>query len=206
MRRIDATDDAAGALRAIMVKVPLLADLSPADLDVLQSSGAARLYRFDAGETIVEEGNYEKTFFVLLAGAVRVVRSGRVVTEFDVPGTVFGEMSFILGKGRTATVVGIRQSDCLAVDMGYVDYLPSPMREDFLIRIFRRLATIVEARLGSANARKAKIHQAIRDRRQALRAVIETEREAIRALRRELEILDTSDDEAVLRGLLDRRF
>jgi CRP-like cAMP-binding protein len=206
MRRIDAAEDAAGALRAILAKVSLLADFSPADLDMLQESGAAHLYRFEAGETLVEEGNYEKTFFVLLRGAVRVVRGGRLVTELDAPGTVFGEMSLILGKGRTATVVAASVCDCLAVDMGYVDFLPGPEREDFLIRIFRRLAGIVEARLGSANARKAELLQAIRDRRQALRAVIETERQAINALRRELASLDTADDEAVLRQLLDRRF
>jgi CRP-like cAMP-binding protein len=206
MRRIDATETAAGALRAIMAKVPLLADFSPDDLDVLQTSGAAHLYRFEAGESIVEEGNYEKTFFVLLRGVVRVVRGGRLVTELSAPGTVFGEMSFILGKGRTATVVAACPCDCLSVDMGYVDYLPSPMREDFLIRIFRRLAAIVEGRLGSANARKAELLRAIKDRRQKLRTVIEAERQVINALGQELAGLDTADDEAVLRQLLDRRF
>jgi len=90
--------------------------------------------------------------------------------------------------------------------MGYVDFLQSPEREDFLIRIFRRLAAIVAERLGSANARKAELLQAIREHREALRVVVERERTAIRTLRRELDALDTSDDEAVLRQLLDRRF
>jgi CRP-like cAMP-binding protein len=206
MRRSDADGTEAGALRAVMAKVALLSDFSEADIALLQASGAVRLYRFEAGETVVEQGNYEKTFFVLLRGGVRVVQSGRLLAEMQAPGTVFGEMSFILGKGRTATVVAADVTDCLVVDMGYVDFLQSPEREDFLIRIFRRLATIVAERLGSANARKAALLQAIREHREVLRETVSREREAIRILRKELDALDTTDDEAVLRQLLDRRF
>ena len=204
MERIDGAD--IGGLRAIVRKVSLLADFADADLELLLSSGAVRLCRFAAGETVVEEGNYEKTFYVLLRGSVRAIRAGREVAAMDSPGTVFGEMSFILGKGRTATVVAGGPTDCLVVDMGYVDFLPSPEREDFLIRIFRRLAAIVTERLGSANARKATLLTAIRERREALRAHIAEERDIINGLRRELSGLDTTDDEAVLRQLLDRRF
>ncbi len=204
MRRIEDAD--AGALRALLRTLPLLADFTEADLDLLLSAGAVRLYRFESGEAIVEEGNYEKTFFVLLRGAVRVLRGSRPVADLEARGTVFGEMSFVLGRGRTATVTATMPCDCLVVDMGYVDFLPSPEREDFLIRMFRRLAVIVTERLGSANARKAEILGAIRERREALRAHIAREREAMAALGRELASFDTADDEAVLRQLLDRRF
>uniref|UniRef100_I2PZ45 cAMP-binding protein n=1 Tax=Desulfovibrio sp. U5L TaxID=596152 RepID=I2PZ45_9BACT len=204
MERFDGAQ--AGDLRALMRGLPLWADFADEDLDLLFSSGAVRLSRFAAGETVVEEGNYEKSFFVLLGGAVRAIRAGRQVAAMAGPGTVFGEMSFILGKGRTATVVADGPGECLVVDMGYVDFLPSPEREDFLIRIFRRLAAIVSDRLGSANARKAAILTAIRERREALRAHVAREREALSNLRRELSALDTADDEEVLRQLLDRRF
>jgi len=199
-----ATD--AEALRALMHTLPLWADFVDEDLDLLLGTGAVRLARFAAGETIIEEGNYEKTFFVLLRGAGRIIRGGRLVAELDAPGTIFGEMSFVLGKGRTATVLADAPCDCLAVNMGYVDFLPSPEREDFLIRIFRRLAVVVTQRLGSANARKATLLTAIRARRQALAAHIAAERTGIAALRRELDGLDTADDEEVLRQLLDRQY
>ncbi|EHJ47883.1 cyclic nucleotide-binding protein [Solidesulfovibrio carbinoliphilus subsp. oakridgensis] len=196
----------AGDLRALMRGLPLWADFADEDLDLLLAAGAIRLCRFAAGETVVEEGNYEKSFFVLLGGAVRAIRGGRQVAAMAGPGTVFGEMSFILGKGRTATVVADGPGECLVVDMGYVDFLPSPEREDFLIRIFRRLAAIVSDRLGSANARKAALLTAMRERREALRAHVARERETLLNLRRELSALDTADDEEVLRQLLDRRF
>jgi CRP-like cAMP-binding protein len=204
MERVDGAD--AGVLLGLMQKLPLWADFVAEDLDLLMRTGAVRLVRFASGETIVEEGNYEKTFFVLLRGHSRVVRAGRLVAELDAPGTIFGEMSFVLGKGRTATVVADTPCDCLAVDMGYVDFLPSPEREDFLIRIFRRLAEVVTGRLGSANARKAALLTAIRERREALRAHVAAEQAVLSGLRRELAGLDTADDEEVLRQLLDRRF
>ncbi len=204
MERIEEPD--AARLRALMHAVPLWADFSDPDLDLLLSGGAVRLFRFAVGESLVEEGNYEKTFFVLLHGAVRAIRGGREVAVMDRPGTIFGEMSFILGKGRTATVVAGAPTDCLVVDMGYVDFLQSPEREDFLIRIFRRLAAVVTERLGSANARKAALLTAIRERREALRAHVAAEQQVLIGLRRELATLDTADDEEVLRQLLDRKF
>ena len=204
MRRIEDADGA--RVLALMAKLPLWAGFAGEDLELLLRTGAVSLCLFDAGETVVEEGNYEKTFFVLLDGAVRALRGGEQVAAMDAPGTVFGEMSFILGKGRTATVLADAPTRCLAVDMGYVDFLPSPEREDFLIRIFRRLAEVVAARLGSANARKATILTAMRQRRDPLRAHVAAEREALTALRRELEALDTAAAEEVLRQLLDRKF
>lgn len=196
----------ADALIGLMRKLPLWTDFVEEDLDLLLRTGAIRLARFAGGATIIEEGNYEKTFFVLLRGVGRIVRGGKVVADLDRPGTIFGEMSFVLGKGRTATVVADTPCDCLAVDMGYVDFLPSPEREDFLIRIFRRLAVVVTERLGSANARKAALMTAIRERRQALAAHIAAERSAITGLRRELDGLNTADDEEVLRQLLNRQY
>ncbi|MHC1790498.1 cyclic nucleotide-binding domain-containing protein [Solidesulfovibrio sp.] len=204
MEQVDGAD--AGILLGLMQKLPLWADFIAEDLDLLMRTGAVRLLCFASGETIIEEGNYEKTFFVLLRGMARVVRGGRLVADLDAPGTIFGEMSFVLGKGRTATVMADTPCHCLAVDMGYVDFLPSPEREDFLIRIFRRLATVVAGRLGSANARKAALMTAIRERREALAAHIAAERAALSDLRRELAGLDTADDEDVLRQLLNRQF
>lgn len=204
MARIAEAD--AATLKGLMRKLPLWADFVDEDLDTLLAAGAVRLCRFAAGETLVEEGNYEKTFFLLLRGRVRAIRGGREVAAMDAPGTIFGEMSFILGKGRTATVLAEEPTDCLVVDMGYVDFLQSPQREDFLIRIYRRLAAVVRERLGSANAKKAAILTAMRERREALRAHVAAEREFLAGLKRELSGLDTADDEEVLRELLDRKF
>ena len=204
MQRIEPAD--AGALLGLMRKLPLWADFADEDLDLLLRVGAVRLARFASGEAIVEEGNYEKTFFVLLRGQVAVVRAGKHVADLDAAGTIFGEMSFVLGKGRTATVTAQTPCDCLVVDMGYVDFLQSPEREDFLIRIFRCLAEVVRQRLGSANARKATLLTAIRERRETLAAHIAVERAALAGLKQELAGLDTADDEEVLRQLLDRRF
>lgn len=203
---IQLEDADAARLISLMRALPLWDDFSQADLARLVTSGAVRRRLFGQGEVVVEQGNYEKTFFLLLSGRVRVLRDGREIAVLAEPDVVFGEMSFVLGKGRTATVMADVPTDCLVVDMGYVDFLESPEREDFLIRIFRRLAGVVAKRLGSANARKAELFTAIRERREKLKSHIAAERQTIASLQHELESLDTTDDEAVLRQLLDRRF
>jgi len=135
-----------------------------------------------------------------------VVRGGKLVTEMAASGTIFGEMSLILGKGRTATVTAAEPCDCLVVDMGYVDFLPSPEREDFLIRIFAGWRPSSPTGSARPTPARPKSSRPSGNAGPALREIVARETAVIAALRRELDSLNTEDDEAVLRQLLDRRF
>lgn len=58
---------------------------------------------FDAGETIIDQGEEGSTAYILLSGQVRVSRKGQQVIDLE-PGAVFGELSLIDGGARSASV------------------------------------------------------------------------------------------------------
>jgi CRP-like cAMP-binding protein len=56
------------------------------------------------GATLVQEGAAGTVFYLILDGAVKVVRKGRTVARLG-PGNFFGELSLLDGGPRTASVI-----------------------------------------------------------------------------------------------------
>ncbi|MDH4017667.1 MAG: cyclic nucleotide-binding domain-containing protein, partial [Actinomycetota bacterium] len=67
--------------------------------------------RFEAGETIFEEGDPGDTIYVIHSGEVELSRVGgvgrRTVARLG-PGDFFGEMSVVLGEPRTARAAAVK--------------------------------------------------------------------------------------------------
>ena len=85
-----------------LAATPLFAGLSKRQLrEIARGSGVAT---YPDGETVVKEGAAGKVFYVILDGAVRVVRRGRTVGRLGA-GNFFGELSLLDGAPRTADVI-----------------------------------------------------------------------------------------------------
>jgi CRP-like cAMP-binding protein len=94
-------------LKAFLLATPFFGGLSDASLDLLVSMLVER--RFDAGSTVVAEGEPGRSLFIVHSGQLAVSQhgdSGRVipVTSLE-PGDFFGEMTLIEMQNRSATVV-----------------------------------------------------------------------------------------------------
>ena len=59
---------------------------------------------YEPGEIILSQGESSQGFCILKSGTLEVVKGGKVITELVVPGTIFGEMSDILGEPRVSDV------------------------------------------------------------------------------------------------------
>jgi CRP/FNR family transcriptional regulator, cyclic AMP receptor protein len=59
---------------------------------------------YPAGAEVIREGEVPGVLLVLVEGAVQVSREGTVISTIDEPGSVFGEVSVLLGGPATATV------------------------------------------------------------------------------------------------------
>lgn len=57
-----------------------------------------------AGDVVIEEGSMSHRLLFLVSGRVTVERAGTPFARIDMPGAVFGELAWILGKPATATV------------------------------------------------------------------------------------------------------
>jgi CRP/FNR family transcriptional regulator, cyclic AMP receptor protein len=93
-------------LKAFLLATPFFGGLSDASLDLLISMLVER--RFDAGATVVTEGEAGRSMFVVHSGHLVVSRlgeSGRSIWMAMLePGDFFGEMTLIEMQNRSATV------------------------------------------------------------------------------------------------------
>jgi len=94
-------------LKAFLVATPFFGGLSDASLDLLIAMLVER--RFEAGATIVAEGEQGRSMFVVQSGKLVVSmrgHSGSIIRMSDLePGDFFGEMTLIEMQSRSATVV-----------------------------------------------------------------------------------------------------
>lgn len=94
-------------LKAFLLATPFFGGLSDASLDLLLSMLVER--SFQAGETIVAEGESGRSMFVVHSGELAVRRRGHsggvIHTAALGPGDFFGEMTLIEMQNRSATVV-----------------------------------------------------------------------------------------------------
>jgi len=67
-----------------------------------------------ADRVIARQGEVGTGFFVIVSGAVRVIRDGEVVAELG-PGDFFGELSVLDGLPRNAQVTSTQPTVCLAL-------------------------------------------------------------------------------------------
>ncbi len=62
------------------------------------------LDEYDEGQILFLEGDDSQDLYILLSGKLDVAKGRRKITEISEKGSVFGEMSFLLGEKRTATL------------------------------------------------------------------------------------------------------
>jgi flavin reductase (DIM6/NTAB) family NADH-FMN oxidoreductase RutF len=95
----------------------ILGALPPAMSEKLLSAGEEHV--FEAGETVIRQGERGEDAFVILGGHARVVRDGRDVARL-VAGQFFGEVAMLDGRPRTADVVAESRLRCIALSRDIV--------------------------------------------------------------------------------------
>ncbi|MDA8775139.1 response regulator [Opitutales bacterium] len=63
-----------------------------------------RLQEYAEGDTVLNDGELGKGFCILESGVLEVVREGKTLSDIDQPGSIFGELSEILGLKRDAVI------------------------------------------------------------------------------------------------------
>lgn len=92
---------------------------------------------FVDGEKIVGEGDVTSGWYVLLSGKVGVLKGDHKVAEITHPGSVIGELGFLLDIPRTATLVAVEPTMVLHIRLSL----------DALIRQYPELAKRMMLRL-----------------------------------------------------------
>ena len=96
----------------LVARTRLFAGVDPAGIQGI----AARVTELDvpAERVIVRQGEIGTGFYVVVSGAVRVVRDGETLAELG-PGAFFGELSVIDRQPRLAQVISSLPTTCVAL-------------------------------------------------------------------------------------------
>ena len=103
----------------VLKKVPLFAGLDDRELGQIAASMKER--RFQAGDTMTEEGAGGAGFFIVEDGEADVSVDGQPRGQIG-PGDYFGEIALLTGSDRTATITA--KSDVVCWGMTPWDFRP----------------------------------------------------------------------------------
>jgi HEAT repeat protein len=82
---------------------------------LLHISKVALESEFSSGETIFEEGDLDRSMFIVVEGAVRIEVHGKEVNVLH-SGSCFGEMALLDGKARSASAVSVEDTHVLKIE------------------------------------------------------------------------------------------
>ena len=80
-----------------------------------------RLQEYQPGDIVLPAGELGKGFCILESGILEVVRDSKVLSEIDMPGSIFGELSEILGLKRDANIVAKTEAKVRHVEESVTD-------------------------------------------------------------------------------------
>ncbi len=96
--------------------IPLFSDFTQDEFNAF--TGRMTIHTIAAGKPVINEGDKGSSVFVLTRGSVKVFSTikGKKMELADLQsGDFFGEIAFLTGKPRTATIVTVEESDVLEV-------------------------------------------------------------------------------------------
>lgn len=139
-------------------KIPFLR--SYADRFLKKILELSKLRRYQAGEVITRQGEYDAWLYVIISGEVKVVKDEEEIARLDARGGTFGELAVIDGEARSASVyAALDNTNCLAIDSSFIDRLNTEDRMEFEAVYYRLLAEILAHRLRTTSGELSRMKQ-----------------------------------------------
>jgi CRP/FNR family cyclic AMP-dependent transcriptional regulator len=155
-----------------MFAIPALKNFEASELARLVRLSKVRQY--EDGETVIREGDTDPWIYFLLQGAVRIEKQGIEISRMSKMGELFGEMRILDSQSRSASVIAVGKTVCLAVNVAVRDRLPTDdAPTNLLLLLYRVFAEYVSVRLRLANERLVEAHQEVDALKARVRAAIE---------------------------------
>jgi CRP-like cAMP-binding protein len=137
--------------RALLGRLPLFADLAPAELDAVVAVTRSKLCA--AREVVVRQGEPADTAFAVVYGRLKVATASGGAHESVVAvlraGDLFGELAILDGGTRSATVTALEPTLLLAIDRRKLHALlrkEPTVSYKLLFVLARRLRNAIDAR------------------------------------------------------------
>ena len=108
---------------------------------------SSRMIKYDPNEVIISEGEYSSWIYFLIQGEVGIQKEGEIINTLKRCGDLFGEMGIIDNSPRSASIVAVINTICLAIDTSYAEKLKGNERNAFHSVLYRIFAEILAERL-----------------------------------------------------------
>ena len=121
--------------------------------ELFETAQLSSWLKFSTDDTIVREGDRGSSFWILLKGSVRVVKTildGKIIqrTLTVIPqGECFGEMSMISGETRTADIVANEEVFLYKIE----GYVISQAKDSLQLKFYKRFSEILVTRLARSS-------------------------------------------------------
>jgi len=103
----------------------------------------SKIAKVRKGKTIVTEGEIDDTFYIILSGKVKIKKGDKTISVIG-PGECFGEMAYICGQARAATVIAETDSILLIISAPLLDRSSESIQllffKNFAITLVNRLS------------------------------------------------------------------
>ncbi len=154
---------------APLLEVPFLEAFSKEHLD--QVLHASAFIEYDPDDVVIAEGEEASRIFILLTGEVAVVKGDRQLVRMSHPGDIFGELAALEDEVRSASVVAVKDSFCLAVDQRFLEHiLPKEENPAFYACLYEFIAKLTTKRLKATSQYLAKLDEELRQLKESLAA------------------------------------
>jgi serine/threonine protein kinase len=127
--------------------LPFFSTFTEKQIDQILS--ACDLIKVEEGETIIQEGEIDDSFYVLISGQVAVKTGSKKLAVLE-KGQCFGEMAYLTGEARSATI--ITKEECIILKISST--LLNGLSEDIQLLFFKNFTQTIIKRL-SKGATKA---------------------------------------------------
>ena len=146
MKSVDIEGSVRNQVLSAMARSEMLKELSEKTLG--QIADRAKLFSFEPGETIVEQGEPSDSFFIIVDGVVSVLHKsgdGDLVELGQMkPASLLGDIGLLLNQPRTATVQAAGDASLLKFDRQYFSWMFENVK-GFGLAVSRFLAGRVQA-------------------------------------------------------------
>jgi CRP/FNR family cyclic AMP-dependent transcriptional regulator len=147
-----------------LMSIPALRNFETSNLSRLLHLSKMREY--EAGEPIIKEGDEDPWLYFLLEGSVRITKKDVEIGTLSEVGEVFGEMRIIDSQIRSATVVALEPTVCLAINTTAKDRMAGTgdrdEQLDFLLLLYRIFAEFLSIRLRLTNEELIKANKILK--------------------------------------------
>ena len=110
-------------------------------------ASANNIIKIPKDKVVVEEGEISDTFYIVLSGSLNITKGSNIIAQVS-DGECFGEMAYIAGQARSATVVA--ETDCILMEIppSLVERLSNSIQllffKNFATTLVRRLSKTLE--------------------------------------------------------------